>query len=135
VSGLLLDTHVIVWSASGGKVPADVQTEIENAAARDQLFVSAISAWEITRLAALGRIATTTPPCEWFSRLVESSGVIVIPLSLECAIDAALLPPIHRDPADRFLVATARFNDLSLVTHDRNIHRYAEAGLVKVVIC
>jgi PIN domain nuclease of toxin-antitoxin system len=135
MSGLLLDTHVIVWSASGERVASAVRNEIENAAERDRLYVSAISAWEITRLATLGRIATTTPPGEWFSRLVESSGVIVLPLSLECAIDAALLPPIHRDPADRFLIATARFNDLSLVTHDGNIHRYADAGLVKVVVC
>lgn len=135
MSGLLLDTHVIVWIGNKEPILPEAQRAIEEAYRQDAVYVSAVSAWEITHLAMRNRIRVTLPAETWFSRLISTTGFLTTPLTVECAVAAALLPPIHRDPADRFLIATAQLLDLTLVTRDRYIHKYAEAGHVKTRAC
>jgi PIN domain nuclease of toxin-antitoxin system len=56
--------------------------------------------------------------------VVEYHGLAVLPLELNVCIAAAQLPPIHDDPCDRFIIATAKLNDLAVVTADERFEEY-----------
>jgi PIN domain nuclease of toxin-antitoxin system len=93
--------------------------------ARDdgELAVSAISFWEISLLAAKGRLELSRPPAELRAELLNTS-VFEIPLTGEIAIKAVSLETLHGDPADRFIVATAIIHGATLVTADRALLRW-----------
>ena len=135
MSGLLLDTHAIVWLAEGSPISEKARAAISEGLIADSVFISAISYWEIIRLSARGRISIRIPSLTWFDAFLSRTGFSALPLTPACGVDAALLPDIHRDPADRFLIATARVHDLILVTCDVHIRQYAEAGLVRIIVC
>lgn len=87
-------------------------------------------------LVAKGRLASPLPPKAWFDRVVETEGVQLAELTPDILTDASFLPgPIHRDPADRILIATARAQDLTIVTRDRLILEYAAKGHVRALAC
>lgn len=134
MSGLLLDTHAIIWIAEGKPIAPAVMHEIDKALHPGHVFVSAISAWEIAQLAVRRRIALAIVD-GWFDNLLARTGFTPIPLTPECAVKAALLPAIHRDPADRFLIATAQVNDLMLITRDAAMLAYADAGHCRAITC
>jgi PIN domain nuclease of toxin-antitoxin system len=112
---------------------------IRRAARGGGVLVSPVSAWEIGRLARPGRkapIQFLPDPKSWFARFLAQPGVREAPLHSETAIDSRVLPPpIHGDPADRLLIATARSLNVPIVTRDRLIIDYAAAGHVRVVPC
>jgi PIN domain nuclease of toxin-antitoxin system len=135
VSGVLLDTHVIIWLAGGMVIQAAAREEIRRALAENTAFISAISVWEIAQLVVRGRVSMQMAPGQWIDQFLTTTGCSALPLTLESAIAAALLPPIHRDPADRFLIATAVLNDLTLVTRDMKILDYAETGHARAIAC
>ena len=134
MSGLLLDTHAIIWIAEGIPIAPKAKREIDQALHPGRVFVSAISAWEMAQLAVRRRIALTMVD-GWLDRLLARTGFSALPLTPECAVKAALLPAIHRDPADRFLIATAQVNDLVLITRDTAMLAYAEAGHCRAIVC
>ena len=75
-------------------------------------------------------------PVTWFERFCSAPGLREIPLSASIAMAAALLPgDVHADPADRFLIATARDHRLPLLTSDRRIIDYAAQGFLDVIAC
>ncbi len=116
---LLLDTHALVWWLS------DVTRLRKGAAAaiaslRNDVFVSAVSGWEIAVKRQRG--AMNIP--EHLAVLVEEEGFTHLPLTFEHAEHAGALPTHHRDPFDRFLIAQARTEGLTLVTRDGWIRRY-----------
>jgi PIN domain nuclease of toxin-antitoxin system len=135
VSGILLDTHVIIWLAQGTAIATEAQEEIHRASLQEAVFISAVSAWEIVQLAVRGRVSMQMAPGQWIERFIAASGCSALPLTVESAVAAALLPPIHRDPADRFLIATAMLNDLVLITRDTKILDYAQAGTLRAIAC
>ena len=117
---LLLDTHVLLWSLSA----VSRLTEAARAAIIDphnDVFVSAITAWEIVVKRAKGRM--TAP--DNLSAIVEARGFTHLPLTFEHAERAGNLPMHHRDPFDRFLVAQAQAEGLVLVTRDARIPLYS----------
>ena len=86
-------------------------------------------------LAARGRVALPAAPAEWFEEVIDS-GLAWAPLSPGVLVEASFLPgQIHGDPADRILVATARAFGYRLMTRDRKLLDYAEAGHVKALAC
>ena len=102
----------------------------------DQLCVSAMSAWEIGMLIGKGRLPTTKSAISWFNDFVDEVEVPVLPASPEVLITSSFLPqPIHNDPIDRILIATAREHDLTIITRDRAILSYGALGHVKVLAC
>ena len=116
---LLLDTHALVWWIS------DVSRLTRNAYAaiadpRNDIFVSAITAWEITVKRAKGHLSAP----ENLSSVIEEKGFEHLPLTFFHAEQAGLLPLHHRDPFDRLLSAQAQVEGLTLVTRDRHIRRY-----------
>lgn len=117
---LLLDTHVFLWWIGE---PARLTDEAKAAIADPGtlVYVSAASAWEISIKRALGRIDLRD---EEFSYGVRESGFAELNVTAEHGLVAGALPPHHRDPFDRMLVAQASVEGLRLVTHDRAIAAY-----------
>jgi PIN domain nuclease of toxin-antitoxin system len=75
-------------------------------------------------------------PKTWFARFLAGPGIKEAPITPAIAIDASYLPgDFHADPMDRLIVATARHLGVPIVTRDRKIIAYAEAGHVAVIMC
>ena len=133
----LLDTHALIWIVQGDPISASALEAINSAAAAGQpVFVSPISAWERGMLVAKGRISSPLPPITWFDRVIAMKEIAIADLTPAILTDASFLPPpIHDDPADRILVSTARTLDLTLITRDRAVLRYAAQGHVRALGC
>ena len=114
---LLLDTHVLIWWDSGARMSREATDAIREA---DQVYVSAVTAWEIAIKASLGRIETSRST----TVAVVESGFEELPIRLSHAEHLERLPQHHRDPFDRMLVAQAKAEGLTLVTRDRVLGRY-----------
>lgn len=115
---LLLDTHVIIWWLTAD--PALSTEAREMIVAAQAAHVSAASIWEIGIKQAAGKLEG--PP-----ELAESArdaGFLQLTMTTEHAITAAKLPPIHRDPFDRMLIAQAKCEGLALVTRNAAIAQY-----------
>lgn len=82
------------------------------------------------------RLASVKPPLRWFNDFVEAAKLQVAEVTPEILVASSFLPmPVHNDPVDRILIATAREHGLTIVTRDRAILAYGEAGHVKVLAC
>jgi PIN domain nuclease of toxin-antitoxin system len=120
-SCLLLDTHVLVWLASGdSRLGRRAKQAIEKANQESQVLISAITPWEIGLLAAKGRIQLQQDALQWIHAVLSKPGIRLSPLEPEIVVSSTRLPfEMHADPADRILVATARHLNAVLVTADR----------------
>ena len=119
---VILDTCALLWLADGSKkLSRSTLREINEAPA---VYVSAISGFEIAIKTAKGKLKLPRPPQEWFEKIVEHHGLTVLPLELNACVAAAELPPIHDDPCDRFIIATAKLNDLPVITADERFEKY-----------
>ncbi len=120
---LLLDTHCWLWmSASPRRFRPEVLELLLDPAT--ELFLSAASAWEIAVKWAIGRLPLPDPPAEYVPRRMEQQGVVGLPVHHRHALHVATLPPLHRDPFDRLLVAQARLEGLALLTADPKIRAF-----------
>jgi PIN domain nuclease of toxin-antitoxin system len=121
---LLLDTHVLLWALISPKQLAKkARSEIENPA-NDVLF-SAASIWEIAVKWALKKIDFTITPDEILTVAIES-GFQELPVRSTAAAYVAKLPPHHRDPFDRLLIAQAVTEPVILYTADLQLEVYSE---------
>ena len=136
MKGVLLDTH-IWWYIANDEFECDeaLRKKINKAAQEEQLFVSAITLWEIAMLASKGRIIKLVPNClHWINEALKLTSVQVLELTSEVSVDSCYLPGnFHADPSDRIIVATARIHDLFLVTADKAILRYSKEDYVKTI--
>jgi PIN domain nuclease of toxin-antitoxin system len=134
---LLFDTHALIWTVEDEPIHPEARRAIDLAAARNEaVFVSPITAWERGMLVAKGRIASRLPPKDWFARVISNPLIAVAEMTIDILTDASFLPePVHGDPADRILIATARAHDLTLITHDAAILRYAKMGHLSALPC
>lgn len=115
---LLLDTHIFLWwRGDPDRLEAEARQRISMA---DIVFVSAASAWEAAIKVSLGRL--TLP--DTLERGVAASGFEKLLITFSHAERAAGLPPFHRDPFGRMLVAQAQSEGLTLVTRDRLLEPY-----------
>ncbi|MDA8346872.1 MAG: type II toxin-antitoxin system VapC family toxin [Thermaerobacter sp.] len=120
---LLLDTHTFLWwitddpqlSAPARKVISDSDNEV---------FFSAVSAWELAIKAGLGRLKLNEDLSEFVREQLLENRFIPLPLSLEHALRVRHLPGHHQDPFDRALVTQAQTEGMSLVSRDSDIRKY-----------
>ena len=126
---LLLDTHVwINYQAFLRALRPAAEAVIDDAVNHNAVFVSVISIWEIAMLERAGRINLNGGVHAWTQEALSRPGIALLPFSLKIAIDSVYLPdPMHKDPADRILVASARIEKLTLVTSDKAILAFAKA--------
>jgi len=89
-----------------------------------KLHLSSISAFEIGVKHRRKKLSLPLPPLDWVKLALQLHGVTDLPMSWEIAALATTLPPIHSDPFDRIIIATAMHNDLPILTPDRSIKRY-----------
>lgn len=122
--GLLIDTQSIVWLASDvPRLSAAARTALTDGGER--LFVSAVTAFEYTDLNRRGRFLADLPLGPILAELEAS----VLAFPAEAWSLAEALPPLHRDPVDRMLIAHAIHADLTLVTADATIREYPVPSL------
>ncbi|MGC4941786.1 type II toxin-antitoxin system VapC family toxin [Kribbella sp. DT2] len=115
---LLLDTHVVLWWLSDDdELSPGVKDLIDSEL---EVYVSGASLWEISIKTAAGKLRM---PEDWLD-VVGQSGLLELPIRARHAAEAGRLPPLHRDPFDRMLVAQAQCEGLTLVTRDTLIHAY-----------
>jgi len=114
----LLDTHILLWwlldtddLSPGVKDLIDTETEV---------YVSAATIWEVAIKHSLGKLGAPTN----FDTYVSGAGLTELPIQGYHGIEAAHLPLHHRDPFDRMLIAQARLDGLTLITHDKTIRLY-----------
>jgi PIN domain nuclease of toxin-antitoxin system len=134
---LLLDTCAIIWIALNEPIKPEARAAMNAAfAAEEKVRISPISAWELGVLSAKGRLAAAMSPISIFGEVIATAGIRVEALSPEVLIESSFLPgTLHRDPADRILIATARTFNLTLVTRDQAILDYARQGHVRALDC
>ncbi|ADL48311.1 type II toxin-antitoxin system VapC family toxin [Micromonospora aurantiaca] len=122
---LLLDTHVALWAITGD---ATLGVEFLDRLRHDpDVFLSPVSLWEITIKQQAGKLSG--PPD--LAERVRDMGFRELPVTHDHAITAGRLPPHHRDPFDRMLVAQAITENLTLATRDASIPLY-EVDVLKV---
>jgi len=115
---LLLDTHVFLWwKLDDARLNAAAREAI---ACADLVLVSAASGWEVATKVRLGRLTLDAD----FAAGVGDSGFERLPIGFEHAAETRALPDHHGDPFDRMLIAQARVERLTLVTHDRRLAPY-----------
>ncbi|HEX2688918.1 MAG TPA: type II toxin-antitoxin system VapC family toxin [Kofleriaceae bacterium] len=124
---LVLDTHALIWAHTGIRIPKKVAKQIEAAGQRNQLFISAITPWEIALGVRRGRIKIAGDVLAWIADSLDALSASVASLEPVIAVDAVELAWDHADPSDRIIVATARRFGASLVTADTAILRFASS--------
>ena len=118
---IILDTHALIWlDCDDPALGAHCRTLIETSWRKGGVAVSAISWWECAMLAQRGRIQLPVPIERWRSDWLEA-GVVEVPIDGRVALASAELEGLHRDPADRFIVATAKSREATLVTADERL--------------
>ncbi len=120
---ILLDTHCWLWMAVAPERFSPSALELVSDP-DIRLFLSAVSAWEISIKYALGKLELPLPPGKYVPSRMETTGVEGLAVSHAHGLKAGGLPSHHRDPFDRMLVAQAQLEGMPLLTADRQIHLY-----------
>ena len=122
---LLLDTHVWWWALNEPKKLSNKAYKIIRENPPDQRAIASISMWEFAMMVSTGRVEIRIPADLWLDQAINQTGLEVFDLNPKIATESCNLPAdFHNDPADRIIVATARINELTLVTKDKKIINY-----------
>ena len=113
---ILLDTHAWLWFLEGTTLPSRLRARL----IEERFGISAISLWEIGNLVERNRIDLPRPLVPWWEKSVANSTTHVFPIDAETVAHVPFHWS-HRDPADRFIVATALRHNLPLATRDATI--------------
>ena len=117
---LLLDTHIWIWSLlEPTRLSRRVLAELETP--DNELWLSPISVWEMLILIEKGRVAVDRDAAAWVTEASRAAPLREAALTHDIAVESRVIDLPHQDPADRFLAATARVYDLTLVTADERL--------------
>ena len=121
---LLLDTCAFLWLASDlAQFSEPAAREIQDDA--NEIFFSHASAWEICLKVRAGKIHLPDKPLPWISGRMKYWKIAPLEISLAAVCQTVELPPVHKDPFDRLLVAQALAHNLAIVTPDPFMQKYA----------
>jgi PIN domain nuclease of toxin-antitoxin system len=123
---IVLDTHTWVWWVSSPEqISAPAREVIDAAMERGEIYVSSISSWEIALLIRKGRLELTMPVDDWVARSEALPFIEFVPFDNRIALLSNRLPaPLHEDPADRAIIATALTLGAPLISKDTKIRDY-----------
>ena len=126
---VLLDTCTLLWMTSDQTVlTKSVKNTIrENA---DDLFISAISSFEIAVKYRRGSIGLPLPLDEWIKKALLLHGVKEIPVTSDIAVRSTMLPQIHNDPCDRIIISTAMVKSIPIITRDEIFSKYPDIRII-----
>ena len=126
----LLDTSVFLW-ALDAEFRLNTRAKEILTAPSQELFLSAVSVWEIAIKFAVGSLPLPKAPSQYISVAVRTWGLRALEITHEHALVAGELPPHHRDPFDRMLIAQAGAEKMTLLTADRALQPYK----VEMIFC
>jgi PIN domain nuclease of toxin-antitoxin system len=137
MSDFLIDTCAALWMLADAGFRKESEEEYTRVlSSGGKAWVSPISAWEVGMLISKGRLNLSVAPGEWFRRLSSLPGHYKLEITETTLIASHFLPGTPpNDPMDRIIIATAREHGLRLVTRDRLILSYANAGHVQAMAC
>ena len=119
---MLLDTCALIWLAiGGGPLSSETLQAIEKA---ETVSVSSISSFEIAHAYKKGKLDLPCDPQKWFQDVLSHHDISEIKLDSKIAVASTKLPDHHKDPCDRFIIATALLNNLPIITKDRLFKQY-----------
>ena len=119
----LLDTHAFLWWATDDlALPETVRAIVTDAA--NDIFFSAVSAWEIAIKTRLRRTGFQEEAIQRIPEQITANGLLILRVEIEHTLRVAALPLLHRDPFDRLLIAQAQLEGLAILTADPAIARY-----------
>ncbi|MGC2063172.1 MAG: type II toxin-antitoxin system VapC family toxin [Thermodesulfovibrionales bacterium] len=119
----LLDTHALLWWLSDDpRLPQTVRDIISDG--NSELYFSAAGCWEIAIKAQLGKITLPEKPGVFISDQLTLNSIQSLPIQSSHALNVFNLPPLHRDPFDRILVAQAQLENMPIITSDALIALY-----------
>ncbi len=119
---LILDTHIWVrWLSADQPLDGHI---LEAIAGADVVAVSPVSCWEVAYLVKRNRLVLPMSLQDWMRAALDGSRVEVLDLTFRIAMLAAELPDIHRDPADRFIIATALATGCKIISLDERFRSY-----------
>lgn len=126
---ILLDTHAFIWLVS---TPERLSEKARAAIVNNSslLYISIVSAWEISLLCRKNRLRIPLPPEQFLEEAVNHLHLIELPLTRKTVQHSVKLPPIHNDPFDRVLIAESQLNQLSLISADNHIREYPDLDLI-----
>ena len=125
---LLLDTHILLWAAGEPqKLPVKIRQLIEDE--ENTLFFSTASIWEIVMKNGLGRSDFQIEPRMFRSALMDN-GYLEVPITSEHVLFVHDLPPLHKDPFDRILVAQSSIEGMALLTVDQAVIDYGGTVMI-----
>ena len=120
---LLLDTHALLWvMANDPRVRSQTLAALRSP--DNQVYVSAASGWEIAIKVGLGKLRVPADVADWLPAELDYHRFSRLPIQLEHVLAVEHLPPHHRDPFDRLLIAQAQVEAFTLVTRDRQFRAY-----------
>lgn len=122
---IVLDTHIWIWfiTQEFELFPSHWREAIETA---DRVGISPVSCYEVALAQQRGRLELPCRVDRWLQNALEATGIILFPLTAEIAYQAVSLSPVHKDPFDRIIIATALTHKAKLASIDGLFSRYSE---------
>jgi len=121
---VLLDTHALLWFLKDDpQLSSAAKAAIEDA--QNRKLVSIASCWEIAIKVGLGKLNLNEPSRSLLEREIPRNNLELLPITLVHATAGEMLPPHHRDPFDRLLIAQAGIEGIPVVSADRNFDLYS----------
>jgi PIN domain nuclease of toxin-antitoxin system len=124
---ILLDTHAWIWFVNDPRQLSErARDAISEATTKRSIYISSISVWEVALLVATGRLELTIDVQDWIAKSEALPFFTFVPVDNATFLRSVLLPgPLHADPADRVIIATAIMKGIPVVTKDERIRKYA----------
>jgi PIN domain nuclease of toxin-antitoxin system len=129
---IVLDTHAWIWFISKPEVLSKKAKKAVAAAVKEKnVLVSSISAWEVALLVKKKRLELSMDVSDWVAKSENLPFIQFIPVSNSIAVKSVNLPqPLHPDPADRIIIATALSTGAAIVTKDKKISDYSHVKTI-----
>lgn len=120
---ILIDTHTLFWSVDDpAKVSAMAMAALQPLA--NDVLLSAATIWELAIKVGIGKWSLSLPYRQWMEKAIMDLKLIVLPITVEYAERQSILPPLHKDPFDRLLIAQALVEGIPIASADAVFDSY-----------
>ena len=125
------DTHALIyWALTPERLSPIAANTISQYRTEGELACSDIVLWEVAMLAAKGRIRLSVEPTRFIQDIIQALRLVILPITVEIAVNSHALPLVQGDPADRLIVATALYHRAPLITIDERIRNLTELSTI-----